>query len=367
MNNVSLIQIDGTVYSHSWGMDSKASIIGKMVTESEYLTNVCSELCFGTYGCSNHHQVPLSMIMDKQLPYRLKIVSVQSATPVQMRPDKKLTERMVREFPSLCKDTRYSPVMIVALTPFCLLEGFKSSNDIYIHTQECPEFYLVFDDLTREKLLNGDKKAAYSYYLENENTKLVTLFHARLRDKNRTHIEDVILRTLEKHPGDWTVFHFYFLHLHNINPGTAFGIDFKRPYCYLSGQAIECNLASENTLSIGFTNGEKNVKLFCENVKYVTLTRDSVWEGLVQDKETVLYKDLQMFVETIVTRATYPLRPVDGSSILLFISGIGVIKSEGSEGVTVKPGSAFYLKEGEAFWMSPLNKGGEIMCCRCYA
>ena len=59
------------------------------------------------------------------LPFLFKILSVGQALSIQAHPDKELAARLHGSRPDLYPDANHKPEMVVALTPFDALCGFK--------------------------------------------------------------------------------------------------------------------------------------------------------------------------------------------------------------------------------------------------
>jgi mannose-6-phosphate isomerase len=75
-----------------------------------------------------------------QLPFLLKVLSVEKALSIQAHPDKKLAERLNAERPDVYKDDNHKPEMAVALTDFEAMCGFRPIATIVQLLGEYPEF-----------------------------------------------------------------------------------------------------------------------------------------------------------------------------------------------------------------------------------
>ena len=64
---------------------------------------------------------------------------------VQAHPDKKLAQQLHEKFPSIYKDPNHKPEMVIALTPFECMCGFRTIAEIHQHFAAFPEFVTIID------------------------------------------------------------------------------------------------------------------------------------------------------------------------------------------------------------------------------
>ena len=67
---------------------------------------------------------------DAQLPFLPKILSIAKALPLQIHPNKQLSEQLHKENPSQFTDPNHKPEIAVALGQFEVFAGFKRTEDI---------------------------------------------------------------------------------------------------------------------------------------------------------------------------------------------------------------------------------------------
>jgi mannose-6-phosphate isomerase len=77
---------------------------------------------------------------SNELPFMLKILSIQTALSIQVHPNKALAFQLHQKQPHLYKDPNHKPEMSIALTPFEALCGFRPLSEIYYHLRTYPEF-----------------------------------------------------------------------------------------------------------------------------------------------------------------------------------------------------------------------------------
>lgn len=88
--------------------------------------------------------VPRDYISDN-LPFLFKVLSVRTALSLQTHPDKPLARELHAKFPDIYKDPNHKPEMVIALTPFECMCGFRSLDEIRSHFTLYPELCRVID------------------------------------------------------------------------------------------------------------------------------------------------------------------------------------------------------------------------------
>jgi mannose-6-phosphate isomerase len=88
--------------------------------------------------------VPAGYSADN-LPFLFKVLSVETALSLQTHPNKALAQQLHGSFPDTYKDPNHKPEMVIALTPFTCLCGFRALNEITDHLLSYPEFRGVLD------------------------------------------------------------------------------------------------------------------------------------------------------------------------------------------------------------------------------
>lgn len=69
------------------------------------------------------------------IPFLLKVLSVEQALSVQAHPDKPAAEILHKDRPDLYKDPNHKPELAVALTPFEMFCGFRAMDEIVAYLQ----------------------------------------------------------------------------------------------------------------------------------------------------------------------------------------------------------------------------------------
>ncbi len=220
----------------------------------------------------------------RKLPYLLKILDVKDMLSIQVHPDKKSAEvEFARENSSGVplnastrnyKDDNHKPELMLALSDFWLLHGFKEPKvlkDTFTSVKELAFLDTIFD--------KGGYKAVYTEVMEMDQHKVNMHLNTLL---NRI-VPAYQQGSLQKDQADfWAaraaitfnkggnidrgIFSVYMLNLVNLKPGEAIFQDAGILHAYLEGQNVEIMANSDNVLRGGLT--PKHIDVF-ELIKHV--------------------------------------------------------------------------------------------------
>ncbi|MCX6205363.1 MAG: mannose-6-phosphate isomerase, class I [Bacteroidetes bacterium] len=206
-----------------------------------------------------------------ELPYLLKVLDVKQMLSIQVHPTKAEAELgfdreeaegiPINAANRNYKDRNHKPEVMVALSDFWLLHGFKEKSLLEKTLSDVPEFNILLPLFKREGY-----KALYQFVMEmgvdEVNTFLMQVVKRELRDKK----EGLLTKA---NPGWWVaklfdgvdqitnidkgVFSIYFFNIVNAQPGEAVFQGAGLPHAYLEGQNIELMANSDNVLRGGLT------------------------------------------------------------------------------------------------------------------
>lgn len=225
-----------------------------------------------------------------ELPYLLKLQDVKDILSIQVHPGKEeaaagFEREEAAGIPINApnrnyKDKNHKPEMLVALSEFWLLHGFRSKTEIENVLEENPEFNVLLPYYKREGL-----KALYQFVMEMEqpeiNALLNNLIKREIRRKNDGEL------TKEK-PGWWiakmfiekeligdidrAVFSIYFFNIVKVNPGEGVFQGAGIPHAYLEGHTIELMANSDNVLRAGLTPKHIDVPELIKHTSFESIT-----------------------------------------------------------------------------------------------
>jgi len=256
-------------------------------------------------------QDPASVISEKvyerfgELPYLLKVQDVREILSIQVHPskaeaekgfDREEAEGIPINAPNRnYKDRNHKPEMMVALSEFWLLHGFRQKAAIEQIMQDIPEFRVLLPYFKREGL-----KALYQFVMEMEqpeiNALLTNLIKREIRRKN----DGELTKTM---PGWWVsrlyeskdaigdidraIFSIYFFNIVKVNPGEAVFQGAGIPHAYLEGQTIELMANSDNVLRAGLTPKHVDVPELMKHTLFESVVPDIMQGNSVQTGEKI--------------------------------------------------------------------------------
>jgi mannose-6-phosphate isomerase len=220
------------------------------------------------------------------LPYLLKVLDVKQMLSIQVHPSRENARRAFEAENRLgiplsapernYKDDNHKPELMLALSPFWLLHGFKPVPALQVILQQTPELRFLLPLFG-----NGDYKALYREVMEmpqaevNEKlgpllARILPLYHAAGLEKQQ---EDfwaarAALTYRQQENIDRGIFSIYFFNLLEVQPGGAVFQDAGLPHAYLEGQNVEIMANSDNVLRGGLTPKHVDVPELMKHLKF---------------------------------------------------------------------------------------------------
>lgn len=222
-------------------------------------------------------ETPESVLSEKvynrfgELPYLFKVQDVKEILSIQVHPSKEEAEKGFNREEAEgipinapyrnYKDRNHKPEVMVALSEFWLLHGFKPLAVIDKTLEDVPEFTVLLPYFRKEGL-----QALYQFVMEMQqpeiNAMLNQLIKREIRRKNDGELT-------KEQPGWWVakifagkteigdidraVFSLYLFNIVKVNPGEAVFQAAGVPHAYLEGQCMELMANSDNVLRAGLT------------------------------------------------------------------------------------------------------------------
>jgi len=296
-----------------------------------------------------------------ELPYLLKVLDVKQMLSIQVHPTKEEAEKGFDKEAAAglpinapnrnYKDRNHKPEVMVALSDFWLLHGFKEKNLLEKTLTDVQEFNILLPLFKMDGY-----QGLYQFVMElaqpEVNSFLMSVVKRVIRQKKEGELS-------KSDPGWWVaqlfenvdqiinidrgVFSIYFFNIVNVQPGEGVFQGAGLPHAYLEGQNIELMANSDNVLRGGLTPKYIDVP---ELLKHI------VFEGIVPN---ILKGN-----EIRIGEKLYPCPVPDFaiSKIELVAKRTYTNTSEGLEIIIVTAGGAILnnsivLKRGEAICLLP--------------
>ncbi len=300
-----IYRLKNKIQPYAWG--SKA-LLTELFNMSNPHNKPQAELWMGTHpkGCSvvirENDEITLDKfiaenpqkILGKKvyqkfscLPYLFKILAVAEPLSIQVHPNKADAEAgFLRENQlgkSLLannrnyKDNNHKPEMIVAITPFRAMNGFRPLEQIIelfstIDIKALEVEFLKFKKNVNEKSLEN----FFSYLLRlDDREKEIAVEELLINTKKATNnkLAQVAFKLVQEcailYPNDIGLFAPLLLNIIELKVGQAMFLPARTPHAYLQGCGAEIMANSDNVLRAGLTPKHIDVEELLNNLDYV--------------------------------------------------------------------------------------------------
>eukprot|EP00397_Hematodinium_sp_SG-2012_P039165 GEMP01042721.1.p1 GENE.GEMP01042721.1~~GEMP01042721.1.p1 ORF type:complete len:336 (+),score=56.43 GEMP01042721.1:225-1232(+) len=272
------VQLRGHVQHYAWGKPMSSSLVAELSRATDD-SKPYAELWMGAHpkgmstlkdsgeSLASFVEEKASWLGDaKQLPFLLKILSVNHALSIQAHPAKSLAEQLAKTNPEMY-DSNHKPEIALPLGPFEALCAFRPMAEIRQFLESTPELRDLCGDGPELEKLYGQLMRADETLVKDKANSLVE----RLKAKHGEHTkeEKLVLRLYKDYPGDVGIFSVFFLNYVVIDTPHQFIFCTPNiPHAYLSGECIECMALSDNVVRAGLTPKFKDVDLLLSMLSY---------------------------------------------------------------------------------------------------
>lgn len=352
--------LKGAIQHYAWGGQS---FIPDLLNQSNESDEPHAEYWIGT-----HHrgaaQIKLAEkwtdIRDvSQLPFLLKILDVADMLSIQSHPNKRQAEIGFKnendaEIPldakhRVFKDDNHKPELMVALSDFWLLHGFRSLKDIKTIIDSIPPFQILASDLT-------DLKSFYSSIMkmETEKTeKILTDLQSYLEGQDCTDKDEAHYwanRAFQKYGLDKGIFSIYLFNLLKLDEGEAIYQEAGIPHAYLEGQNVEIMANSDNVFRAGLTPKHIDIELLIQHlvfdpiIPHIIRAQDSGTHEVVFKSPATEFEVRQISLESDEQALLVP----EQAECYFVLQGR--VKTMGQSGEqTFAKGESFFVKDAGRF------------------
>ena len=291
------------------------------------------------------------------MPFLLKLLDVKDMLSIQVHPSKKQAaidfEEENKKGISLkapdrnYKDRNHKPELMVAMSDFYLLHGFKPKDELLKKLQDVPELNIFIPVFKKEgytglyKMAMELPQVEVNEILQPLTNRIIPLYQNNKLEKNDENFwaARAALTFVQPNVIDRGIFSIYFFNLLNLKKGEALFQDAGLPHAYLEGYNVEIMASSDNVLRGGLTS---------KHIDTVELLKHTKCEATIPkiiksstDKTHQIYKtpvdDFELSSYKIKKGETISFRPTT-AEILLLTKGELVLKTKDSS-VPLKAGS----------------------------
>jgi mannose-6-phosphate isomerase len=303
-----------------------------------------------------------------QLPYLLKVLDVRDMLSIQVHPSRENAriafeaenrKGIAPEDPERnYKDDNHKPELMLAMSEFWLLHGFKPVKILDRILHEIPELHFLVPVFG-----NGNYRALYQHVMEmpqaQVNRHLKTLLDRIVphyqNGKLKKNKEDfwaarAAIQYMQKGDVDRGIFSIYFFNLLQLQPGQAVFQDAGLPHAYLEGQNVEIMASSDNVLRGGLTPKHVDVPELMKHLQFeATIPR--IISGQSVDEQTDIFPtpatDFQL-MRIHLTKGQELSRISHTVQLFIVLEGLVDIAEKGRAVFTRKRGEAWVSFDGAA-------------------
>jgi mannose-6-phosphate isomerase len=306
------------------------------------------------------------------LPYLLKVLDVRQMLSIQVHPSKESAEQNFEEehkkgIPVNAshrnyKDKNHKPELMVALSDFWLLHGFKKENDLLSVLDKKKEFKFLKDifqksgykDLYEEVMLMDQIKV--NELLCPIMKTIIPLYeNASLQKDNEDFwAARAALHFCKNENYDRGIFSIYLFNLVHLKKGEGIFQPAGLPHAYLEGQNVEVMANSDNVLRAGLTDKHIDVPELLKHVNFEATipkilkphSQHKIFSSPAEEFELQQYCLKEKEEQKIETQT---------AEIFLAINGSGKIKSAGQQ-VKINKGDSYFIMAETSFVIQSLSE-----------
>jgi len=359
-NQIIIYPLKGAIQHYAWGGHSYIPDLLNLSNENQ---EPHAEYWIGT-----HHRGPAQVKISEnwtdirdltKLPFLLKILDVGDMLSIQSHPNKIQAEVGFENENEagipldakhrVFKDDNHKPELMVALSDFWLLHGFKSIVDINHLIESVPPFKILQDSLT-------DLKTFYSHIMRmstEDSEKILMELKEYLVDQdcsNKDQAHHWASRAFEKYGLDKGIFSIYFFNLVKLIEGEAIYQEAGIPHAYLEGQNVEIMANSDNVFRAGLTPKHIDIDLLIDHLVFETVIPKVIYATKTEDHEEVFLSPATEFEVRQITLCANEqtlLFPKDSECYFVLE---GTVKTRGQSAEhEFSKGDSFFVNEAGQF------------------
>lgn len=317
----------------------------------------------------------------EQLPFLLKLLAAGAPLSLQAHPSKEqaLAGFQQEEDNGLelhdprrnYKDPNHKPELIVALTPFQALAGFRPfarTSELFevLDTPGLARYTSMVDPADEEAslralfttLISLPRKAAVALLEEVEQAARALVNTTPAPGNVKPWMRDVLtmyLELAEAYPGDIGALAALLLNYFNLEPGEALYLDAGQLHAYQRGLGVEIMANSDNVLRGGLTSKHVDVPELVRVLKFTALEspRATAQPSETGEEFVLPIDDFRLGHHRLCDDAQLRVG-TDGPAIVLCVSGEAVGTTDNGADGGAEPAQECVLRPGEAVWI-PAN------------
>ncbi|OOF53831.1 mannose-6-phosphate isomerase, class I [Rodentibacter genomosp. 2] len=320
-------------------------------------------------------------IFGEGLPYLLKILDVAKPLSIQLHPTKRQAEIGfakenaagidLKDPKRTYKDNNHKPEMMIALSDFWLLHGFKKKEKIFATLAERSSLAPL-----AEKLRNQDCHSFYADVMQADQTQLSQWLAPIIKQNHEAYAANKL--GLEN-PDYWLLYSmeamdispekldaglvcFYLFNIVHLKKGEGIYQEAGIPHAYLRGQNIELMACSDNVIRGGLTPKYVDIPELL-NVVDCHEVEPQIIPTAPHDVRVFTYstpaKDFALQNIQYECGETHPLK-IQSAGILMVMKGQFNLRSE-TTALSLKQGESAFITSGSSYEIEGLSEGYAVV------
>jgi mannose-6-phosphate isomerase len=387
-NNTKIFRLEGKVQHYAWGGNE---YIPALLSQGNPDRKPFAEYWMGAHDnapalvVTEAGKIPLNEFIAKdpatllgekvnaifgRLPYLLKVLDVKDMLSIQVHPAKSAAaaefEAENKKGISLndpkrnYKDDNHKPELMLALSDFWLLHGFRSTEDTAVIIGKIPELNFLIpyhDDADHARIY----KQVMTMPQEEVNQRLqplldriIPLYKDGKLEKTNPDFWAARAAITFNEPGriDRGIFSIYLFNLVRIEPDYAIFQDAGVPHAYLEGQNMEIMANSDNVLRGGLTNKHVDVDELMKHVKFTPVEPKLILGSVEMETPEGQFAETRFKTPA----PDFELRQIwlpEGESLILPVGTTDIFFALAGKAEVTSGDTSFVLHRGEAILAIP--------------
>jgi mannose-6-phosphate isomerase len=384
-NSTKISKLQGKVQPYAWG---GSQFIPALLQQGNPDNKPAAEYWMGAHDnapadiiAANGQKQPLNALVAQdpatilgktvndrfgRLPYLFKVLDVKDMLSIQVHPEKKAAveafaaenkQGVALTAPNRnYKDDNHKPELMLALSDFWLLHGFKPAHQLKQVLQQTPELQFLLPVFGE-----GNYAALYKTVMEMDQQgvndhlqplldRILPLYEKGALKKEQEDFWAARAFNTFCEPGrtDRGIFSIYLFNVVNLHPGEAIFQDAGILHAYLEGQNMEIMANSDNVLRGGLTNKHIDVSELMKHVRFEPVVPQVIKGVPGQAKgEEVFPTPVNDFeLHRISLKAGEQTTVTANTADIYFVYQGSAEATAGSEHLSLKKGEAMLAKAG---------------------
>lgn len=311
-----------------------------------------------------------------KLPYLLKVLDVKDMLSIQVHPEKKAAVAAFaaenKQGVALTasnrnyKDDNHKPELMLALSDFWLLHGFKPAGQLRKVLEQTPELEFLLPVFG-----TGDYAALYKTVMEMDQQevndrlqplldRILPLYEKGALKKEQEDFWAARAFNTFCEPGrtDRGIFSIYLFNVVNLHPGEAIFQDAGILHAYLEGQNMEIMANSDNVLRGGLTNKHIDVRELMKHVRFEPIVPTVITgiPGRVAGEEIFLTPVNDFELHRLTLKAGEPVTVTATTADIYFVYAGSAEAMAGDDKISLSQGEALLARAGVAVQFTSKEK-----------